>query len=145
MLAHRLNDLVARRLRVVSHKGKSRHDVTGYAVSALHRLVVDKGLLHGMETVLLRDTFNRLDVLSVDIPNGCDAGSGWHPGDEHRASATFTLTAAKFRACEVKVFAKHIEQGAIRVGGGGTAVAVNGQSVLDWHGQVPEGLGIGRE
>jgi len=54
-------------VRVSDEKSFYCHDHPGGAKAALEGLVLEKGLLHGVEIAVLRQAFDRRDVFVLDV------------------------------------------------------------------------------
>jgi len=70
-----------------------RHDHAGGAEAALEGLVFEKGLLHGIEVAVLRETFDGGDLFVFDIAGECEARADGFAVDQHGARATDADTA----------------------------------------------------
>ena len=57
----------ARRLLVLAQQRDGRQDLPRHAVAALHRLLVEKRLLHGMQLVAVGQALDRRDLAGADF------------------------------------------------------------------------------
>ena len=75
--AHRFVDVGVGRVGVAVQEGHGLHDLAGLAVAALGHVVVDPGLLDGVQLVTLGQAVDRRDVLAGDRADRGDAGAAW--------------------------------------------------------------------
>ena len=80
-------DRLAIRLRRFVQQRSRPHDEAGNAVAALAGVVVDERLLHGVELPILRQAFDRRDLVSDGIDGQHHATVDAAAVDEHRARA----------------------------------------------------------
>jgi len=85
----------------------------------LHRALIQKRLLHGMQAVALGEAFNRSDLFLGDIGDTRDAGATGLAIDQDGASAALAFAAAVLAPGQIEMVAQHEEQAGvgIRVGG----------------------------
>ena len=79
------------------------HDHARGAITALHGLAVHKRLLQRMQTLSIRQTFNRRDLFAADRTHRSQAGSMRHSVDQNSASAALAFAASVFRARQVEL------------------------------------------
>src|SRR6516225_118416 len=120
-----------------------RHDHAIDAVAALGRLLLHEGTLQWMRFIQRADAFDGRDLASRYRADRRDAGTRRLAVDEHGASAALRQPAAKLRAIELEVVAKHVKQRRVRLGRNRTAHAIDFD--VDGHawrlpaGRRPEG------
>ena len=127
MSAHRGTNLRIARLRRLRQQFRSLHDHPVVAVSALDRLLIDHGLLHGMQggrprQLLLRGvpggkSFERRDRLALHGGDRRHARSRFNPVDEDRTRSALTQAATKPRPLKVELVHQDVQKR--RVGPGG--------------------------
>src|SRR5882762_4822033 len=86
------------------------HDHAVDAVAALHGLLIDEGLLHGMRPLRRAETFERDDRLRPDRRQRHHAGAHRLAVEMHSAGAALGEAAAEARAVESQVVAERVEQ-----------------------------------
>src|SRR5262249_33812048 len=94
-----------------------RHDHAIDAVAALRRLLRDESLLEGMRLIERAHSFDRGDLTRCHRADRGDAGTHGLAIDEHGTGAALRQPAAEFRAVELEIVAKHVEQRRVRLGG----------------------------
>jgi hypothetical protein len=88
-----------------------RHDLARRAVTALHGIVIDEGLLHGMQVAICRrQTLERRDLASVRPRRQRQAGSDAAAIDVYGAGTALPMVAAFLGAGESEPFAQHVEE-----------------------------------
>src|SRR5215472_14839611 len=107
--AHALTHVLVGGSAAFSEQRDRRHDLTGRAVAALERVVFDERLLHGMELVAVRQTFDRCHMFAGDSRRKCQARQHAAAFDVDRARTALAVVAAFFRARQLKVFTKRVE------------------------------------
>ena len=90
-------------------------DLPRRAVAALESVVADEGGLHRMQRAVLREPFNRDDLLSAVHHGEGEAGVIAPSVDENRARAARPLIASFFRAGEIEMLAQRVEQRGARI------------------------------
>src|SRR5690606_10583059 len=85
-----------------------RQDLAALAIAALGHLLVDPGLLQGIELAVPREAFERRD-LTADRRGGSHARAGRYTIHQHGADAALAEPAAEPRSLEVEIVAQHIK------------------------------------
>src|SRR5438034_5486801 len=93
--AHMLDDLGARRLRILLEQVGGAHDLARLAIAALRHAFGEPGFLHRM-TGVGRQTLDRRHRLAGDLGNRCLAGECTLAVDVHHAGAAEARAAAEF-------------------------------------------------
>ena len=88
-----------------------RHDHAVNAVTALHRLLVDKGLLDLVHLLGRAQAFESGDRFVLSRADGSDAGANGVAVHDDGASTALGQAAAEFRAIEFKIVTQSVEQG----------------------------------
>lgn len=88
-----------------------RHDLARGAVTALKTIEFEKGLLHGMESAIVRKAFDGDDFIVLVGDGERQAGESAAAIDVNRACAALALVAALFRAVKAEMLTKGVEQG----------------------------------
>src|SRR2546425_4864113 len=91
-------------------EGGDLHDHAVDAVAALHGLLIDESLLHGMRTLWRAETFEREDLLRPDRRERHHAGAHRLAVEMHGAGAALGEAAAEARTVESQVIAESVEQ-----------------------------------
>ena len=92
------------------HTGDRRHNLARRAVTALKGIVVDEGLLHGVQaSIVTGDTFNCSKVPTLH--SHCEQKAGEYPlaVKMNGASATLAMVATLLRSRKTDLFARCIE------------------------------------
>src|SRR5882757_4681361 len=108
--AHPLPDLARRAgvfLRDASHPG---HDLTGGAVAALERVVVDECLLQRVQSVPVREALDGGDLRALAHHRQGQAGVDPPAAEQHGAGTTRTLVAALLGAGQLGPLAQQVQQ-----------------------------------
>ena len=113
---HVLDNFRVGRIGIRFQKRHCAHDHSRRAVSALHRAFIEERLLHGMQLAVAFQAFDRRDRFFADRADISDARVARISVNEHGARAALTFAAAVFAAGQVKLIAKHAEQGSVRRG-----------------------------
>src|SRR3954454_18551418 len=95
-------DIVRRGVGVVFHEGGAAHDHAWGAEAALHGVVVDEGLLDGVEHAVLREAFDGGDLFAPDVVSNRHATGGDFAIDPDRAGRAGSAVAADFGAGEAE-------------------------------------------
>ena len=95
-----LANLLFAGVRVLAQQRVGRHDHSGRAVSALEAVVLDEGLLNGVQRVALRQTLDGGDLLAVGLHRKHEARFHQRAVQLHGARAAFSDNAADVRAGE---------------------------------------------
>ena len=122
--AHRFVDVGVGRVRVLVEQGHGLHDLAGLAVPALGHVVVDPGLLDGVQLVTLGETIDGRDVLALDGAHGRDARPLGYTVDVAGAGAAEAQAAAVLQALDVHPVTQDPEQFLVVVGVDGDRVAI---------------------
>ena len=93
------------------HERCGRHDLPRSTVAALHSVMVEKCLLHGMQLSVMLQPFNRRDL--VILVHYRESEAGIQPAAVHMnsACAALSVVTALLRAEEVQVLAQRIQKG----------------------------------
>ena len=93
-----------------------RHDHAGSAVTALQGIFVEKGLLHGVKLIALRQTFNCGDLLLRD--RGCFgyARPLRFAVNQYGAGAALAFAASILRTSQIEVLAQNTEERGLGIG-----------------------------
>src|SRR4051812_42780645 len=86
-----------------------RHDLSVLTESALRYLLIDPGLLHGIQPAVPRKPFECGDF-PLDGRNRRDAGRNRRPVDDYFASAALSESASKPGTSQVEIVAEDIQQ-----------------------------------
>jgi hypothetical protein len=101
---------------VISIKQRNRrHDHPRGAVAALHRTLIKKCPLHGVELFVVRKAFNAGDLFFGNGPNPGDAGSLRSSVDQDSARSALTFSASVFRPSQIEVFPQYREKAGLRI------------------------------
>src|SRR5207248_1701371 len=92
------------------------HHKAGDAVAALHRRLIDEGLLDRMQCAVAGEPFDRRDRPARYGADRRHTRAQWLAIDDHRAGAAEPLAAAVLRAGEAGIEADEAEQVAGRIG-----------------------------
>src|SRR5437764_134238 len=87
IVGERLFDLSLARVPLSAKEGGCLHDHAVDAVAALHRLLVDEGLLDGMRLLGRAEAFQRRDLAGADAGNRKLTGAHRRAVDDHGAGA----------------------------------------------------------
>jgi hypothetical protein len=96
--------------RIDPQRRGRRHHHAGNAIAALAGAGLVEGLLEERQFALLRQALDGVDLRSLRLADGHQAGLHQHAIDKHRTSTTFAGAAAILGAGEVQVLAQKIEQ-----------------------------------
>src|SRR5258708_6074685 len=97
---HRVENILLAGMRILLNKRRAGHDHAGDAVAALHSAMVDEGLLHGMESPVMFESFNSGDFVPCGLADRRDTGPRGDAVDHHGASAALAFAASIFGACQ---------------------------------------------
>src|SRR6266404_4536811 len=103
-------------LQLVFQQRGDGHDHAGLAIAALRHVVLEPSLLHLMQLAVLREPFDRRDLLARRGADGEGARTYRRAIDVDGAGATLRDAAAVFGAGQADVLADYPEQRRIRVG-----------------------------
>src|SRR5262245_48701920 len=98
------------------HARDGRQDLTGRAVAALERIVVDESLLHRVQCAVgLGQALDRRNISPFGHHREVQARQ--HPPVvyEHCAGAALAVITTLFGSCETDMFAQGVEQGSTAV------------------------------
>src|SRR5690348_1171009 len=112
---HGAADFGFRGMRRFAQQSGGGHDHARRAVSALHGVGLDEGLLERRELAVGSETFDGGDLLSGDAGGGRDAGSHGRAIDEDGAGAALAFAAAVLAAGEFEIVAQDPEEFAVGV------------------------------
>lgn len=110
---HVFDYFVVARIGVPGQQRSRRHDHTGRAVAALHRVRFNKRLLHRMQPAVLFQSLNRGYSLADDGANGGDARAGRFAVDQDRARSALSFAAAVLASGEIKVVTQYAKQASV--------------------------------
>src|SRR5439155_9083063 len=122
--AHRLVDVGVGRVRVLVEQGHGLHDLAGLAVTALGHVVVDPGLLDGVQLVTLGQALDRRDVLALDRAHGRDAHAVGHTVDVAGAGAAQPHATAVLQAVDIHAVPEDPQELLVVVGVDADRVAI---------------------
>src|SRR4051794_35027805 len=108
--AHVLANVVIAARVALLHTTDCRHDLSRRAITALERILVDKGLLHRVQLVTSRESLDGEDLLSLRGKRQCQAGHYPTAIDQDGAGAALTVVTAFFAAVEADVLAQRVQQ-----------------------------------
>src|SRR5438552_967367 len=91
-----------------------RHDLTVLAESALRDLLIDPGLLNGMELAVFGNSFKRYDF-TLNAGNRRDARPRRHAIDDHRARPALAQSAAETRTSHANIIPQGVQQRGRRI------------------------------
>ena len=114
---------------LIEHRDR-RHHHARRAIAALKRFGVEKRLLHRMEPVAARQTFNGSNRFARRRRKFDDAGAQRRAVDQHRTRAAVPFAAAELAASQIEVVAEDREQAVARVGADPMGPAVDTQLEL---------------
>ena len=97
-------DVGVGRLRLLLEQRRDRHDHAALAVAALRNIVIDPGLLHLVQHAVLREPFDRGDLLAGHRGERHRARAHGDAVDVHGAGAALRDAAAVFRAGQSDLF-----------------------------------------
>src|SRR5438270_7557828 len=114
--AHIFADLGFRAGMTLIDAGNRRHDLAGRAVAALEAVMIDEGLLHGMQAAGGRsDAFDRGDLASLRGRRKRQAGEDALAIGMDGASPALAVIAPFLAACQSYLFPQRIEKGGARI------------------------------
>jgi hypothetical protein len=108
--AHQFANLIGSFRFAFRYQRGGRADLTGCAVAALKRIVVDEGLLELIENSICRQAFNGGDVLGIMHDGQGQARVNTPAIHQYRAGATLTVIATFFCPGKVQVITQRVEQ-----------------------------------
>src|SRR5581483_2631248 len=138
--AHRLVDVGVGRVRVLVEERHGLHDLARLAVAALGHVVVDPGLLHGVQLVALGQPLDRGHAPALDGAHRRDAGPLRHTVDVARAGAAEAHATAVLQAMNVETVTKNPQELLVVVGVDGDRVAVECEGDVGHGNQAPYSL-----
>src|SRR5688500_9456694 len=121
---HRFVDVGVGWVRIAVQERHGLHDLAGLAVTAPGHVVVDPGLLDGVQLATLGQAVDRRDVLALDGADRCDARTPRLAVDVAGACAAEAHTAAVLEAVNVEAVTKNPEELLVVVGVDRDRVAV---------------------
>src|SRR5438552_6278352 len=98
------------RLRIFLEQTNGGHHHSRRANAALCPAAFDESLLHRVQLVTSRDSFDRLDLCAFNLRDRHQATINNLAINHDRASATFAFAATFFRSGQLQLLAQHIEQ-----------------------------------
>ena len=140
--AHAFADLSDRRVRRGPQQSFCSHHLSGRAVPALQRVLLDEGLLHGPELLAAHQAFHRRDFNTLSLECQRHAGIAGNARDQDRAAAAFAALASRFAAGELQLLANHVEERPARLDEQSMTAAVDRQRQrrhilgTDWFGRL---------
>src|SRR5436853_1697070 len=108
--AHSLVDVSVRRVRILVEERHGLHDLASLAVATLRHVVVDPGLLHGVQRAAVGQTVDGRDLLALDGSHRRDAHAVGHTIDVARASAAEAHATAVLEAVDVQTVTQDPEE-----------------------------------
>jgi hypothetical protein len=105
-----LADLLVARCGIAMQQRRRLHDHAVNAVTTLHGLFIDKGLLQRMQDVAFGQTFKRGDTGTYDGGDGHQARPQRLAIEQYRASTALTQAATELGAMKSKFIAQRIEK-----------------------------------
>ena len=112
---HGVIDIAVARIGIGRQQGRSRHDLAGLAVAALHDFEIEPGVLDFRAGRRVPDRLDRGDLGIADAVDGGDAGADRLAVLLHRTGAALRDAAAEFRSGHAENVAQHPEQRRIAV------------------------------
>ncbi len=100
--------------RLAQKRGRL-HDHAVDAITALHRLLVDKRLLHGMGPLGSSEPFQSNHLSVAHRRHGSNARADRVTADVDRAGAALAKTTSKSRAVQAQIVTQRIEERHVRV------------------------------
>jgi hypothetical protein len=107
---HQFANLIGSFRFALRYQRGGRADLTGCAVAALKRVMVDEGLLELIENSICRQAFNGGDVLGIMHDCQGQARVNTPAIHQYRAGATLTVIATFFCPGKVQVITQRVEQ-----------------------------------
>src|SRR5829696_8904485 len=126
--AEGLFDLVAGGRGVLREQLLGDEEEAGRAVAALRGAGVGEGLLQGVQAVLGRHAFDRLDAAFFGVEAEHEAREHRAAVHEHGAGAALAQLAAVLRAGQGEVFAQHLQKRLVRREGDLGLLTVEGET-----------------
>jgi hypothetical protein len=108
--AHALAHVVVFRTARLTEECDGRHDLTRCAIAALKAVVVDEGLLDGVQFVAAREPFDGGDGFPLSRGRQRQARQHATVLDVDRARAALAVVASLLGPCQMKVLANGIEE-----------------------------------
>src|SRR5262249_39235522 len=106
--AHELANIITRARPARGDQTGSRTDLPWGAITALEGVVLDEGLLQGMQRVPLRETFDRRDPRAVLHDRKRQAGVDRPAVDQNRTGAALAVVAALLGPGEIEIETQRI-------------------------------------
>ncbi len=91
-------------------QGSSGHQHPAYTIATLHRILLDKCLLHWMESAPVGQTFDRCDVFSMNVLQRHCARSNRLSVGNHKTGTADAEAASKARSGQHEIIAKSAKQ-----------------------------------
>src|SRR5262249_9362050 len=110
MLVERLHDIRACRTGIAIEQRPGRNEDTAQAVTALAGLLVEKGLLQGVQMPRCPQALDGGDGAPGHGPDFAAAGVGRLAVDQHHAGAALLQATAVARPAEAQLVAQHVDQ-----------------------------------
>jgi hypothetical protein len=118
---HTFFDFVVTRRWIVREQCRRFHDLSRLAVTALRRTLIDPRLLEWMELTVLRQPFNRRDLLTDCCRERRDARANWLAIEVDGAGATLRDAATELGPSQSKIITQDPEDPDVGIGR------------IDWH------------
>src|SRR5690606_741528 len=128
--AHGFSDIGVRGPAGLFQQRNARHDLARCTVTALIAVELDKSRLHRMQGFGRAEAFDGGDLVALTGRGQTEAGIDAPPVAMHRTGAALSVITALFRAGQLQVLAKQIEQTRPYVDGCLPLLTVDGQAYL---------------
>src|SRR5579875_3576932 len=102
-------------VRLAFNHAHSQHQKTGRAEAALQTMMIHEGLLHWVERLAVRETFDRADLLTLRLHREHQAGPDRFAFHDHGAGSADAVLAADMRAGLAAFLADSIREGTTRL------------------------------
>src|SRR5438128_1854027 len=118
------------RLRMFLEQTNGGHHHSRRANAALCPAAFDESLLHRVQLISRRDTFDRSNLCAFHLGHGHETTIHNLPIDHYRASAAFAFAATFFRSSQLQLPTQHIKQALHRIDFESLRLVINGKSYL---------------
>ena len=125
---------------ILVQQGFGRKDEAGDAIAALHRAVLDEGLLERVQRLAVAQALDGRNLAALGAQGGGQAGKHRLAVHDHRAGPAFALIAADFGAGQPQAVAEHVYQQLVGLDLDGHRLTVDGHGQrvgLGFHGWPP--------
>jgi hypothetical protein len=112
-------------MKILLEQRDCRHDHPGSAVSALQGFFVEKGLLHGVKLIAVRQTFNRSNLLLPNRGRFGDAGPLRFAANQHSTGAALAFATSVLCTGEIQLLAENAEERGLGIGFNGDGSSVH--------------------